>query len=178
MGVDRKTFVSGLAAFAAVPQEVSAVPDSRIRSLWLRRASSNEELRVPFTRDGRQIYKPGYYALSWLLRDHNVDPSFGYVAIDIRLIEVLYEVQTVLRLRGIRGPIDITSGYRTPGTNAEAGGVINSQHLWGKAADFFVDGVSNRDLFDIGWSRRLTGGDGCYGDHVHMDVGERRWWDG
>lgn len=154
-------------------------PDARIRALWLRFTATNEEVRVPFTRDGRTVWKPGYYALSWLLRDHHVDPSVGYVAISLDLIEALWEMQQVLMSSRIRRPINITSGYRTAATNGRIEGAVkNSQHIEGKAVDLYVDGVSNKDLFDICWSRSITGGDGLYDDHIHVDSGPRRWWNG
>ena len=37
--------------------------------------------------------------------------------------------------------VTITSGYRTPEHNAEVGGSKSSQHLLGRAADFYVEGV-------------------------------------
>jgi putative chitinase len=41
-------------------------------------------------------------------------------------------------------PIEITSGYRNPQVDAAVGGVANSAHALGHAADFHVDGL--RDL--------------------------------
>ena len=38
-------------------------------------------------------------------------------------------------------PVHITSGYRTAAHNAAVGGAKSSQHLLGKAADFWVEGV-------------------------------------
>lgn len=38
-------------------------------------------------------------------------------------------------------PITITSGYRTAAHNAAVGGSKSSQHLLGRAADFYVEGV-------------------------------------
>lgn len=40
-------------------------------------------------------------------------------------------------------PIEITSGYRNPAVNAAVGGVPNSAHALGFAADFHVDGMSD-----------------------------------
>ena len=38
-------------------------------------------------------------------------------------------------------PVTITSGYRTAEHNAAVGGSKSSQHLLGRAADFYVEGV-------------------------------------
>lgn len=43
-------------------------------------------------------------------------------------------------------PIIITSGYRCSIHNSRVGGVKNSQHLQGKAADLYVNGMNNREL--------------------------------
>ena len=42
-------------------------------------------------------------------------------------------------------PIDITSGYRNPEVNAAVGGVPNSAHALGHAADFHVIGLHDLD---------------------------------
>ena len=39
-------------------------------------------------------------------------------------------------------PVTITSAYRTPAHNAKSGGAKFSQHLYGRAADIRVQGVS------------------------------------
>jgi uncharacterized protein YcbK (DUF882 family) len=94
-------------------------------------------------------------------------------------IEALWEVQQTLALHGMRRPLVITSGYRTWQTNvATEGPARNSQHLYARAADMYVDGVSMRDLFDACWSREVSGGIGYYDTHVHLDSGTRRWWVG
>ena len=38
-------------------------------------------------------------------------------------------------------PVTITSGYRTASHNTKVGGSKSSQHLLGRAADFYVEGV-------------------------------------
>ena len=43
-------------------------------------------------------------------------------------------------------PVTITSAYRTPANNAKAGGAKFSQHLYGRAADIRVQGVSVEDV--------------------------------
>lgn len=52
-------------------------------------------------------------------------------------------------LRNKVGPIQITSGYRSPEKNREIGGAANSQHLRGEAADFKVTTVKDEKKANI-----------------------------
>ena len=58
---------------------------------------------------------------------------------------VMIDESLVVLLQCIREhfgkPITITSGYRTAEHNAAVGGSKSSQHLLGRAADFYVEGV-------------------------------------
>jgi len=67
-------------------------------------------------------------------------------------------------------PFTITSGKRDPEANSEAGGVPDSSHIKGLAADLAIDGSVNRfrivkALFDSGF-RRI----GIYSAHCHVDI--------
>jgi uncharacterized protein YcbK (DUF882 family) len=147
--------------------------------LWIARQGTGEEARVPFCRDGYHVYTPGYRALCWILRDHQADPSEGYVHFSIDTIEALWEIQQTLVAQGVNQPLIITSGYRTPETNAHTDGAVqNSQHLRATAVDMYVDGVSMRQLYNDCYSRAISGGIGYYEDHVHLDTGPRRYWTG
>ena len=54
------------------------------------------------------------------------------------------------RLRTIVGkPIYVTNAYRCPEHNAAVGGVSNSQHVQGTAADIYVDGMGVWELANI-----------------------------
>jgi len=174
------TALAGAALAGLSPAAIrAAVPDGRRRVLWLRHAADGSELAAPFCIDGRTLYEPGYRAICWLMRDRYVPVAQGYVEFDVVEIEALWEVQQTLLLHGIRRPLVITSGYRSPQTNAATEGAArNSMHLYAKAADLYVDGLSTRDLFDACWSRAVSGGIGYYSDHVHLDSGTRRWWVG
>jgi uncharacterized protein YcbK (DUF882 family) len=172
--------LAGTALTGMSPMAVAAsVPTATRRVLWLRRAGYNDEIVAPFCVDGRTVYMPGYWQICWLMRDRHVAPAQGYVQVDIVEIEALWEVQQALLLHGIREPLVITSGYRTVQTNnATENAARNSMHVYAKAADMYVPGISTRDLFDACWSRAISGGIGYYDDHVHLDSATRRWWVG
>jgi uncharacterized protein YcbK (DUF882 family) len=181
--MNRPGFLSALAGAALAgmsPRAVrAAVPNGTRRVLWLRHEGYSEEIQAPFCIDGRTVYEPGYREICWLMRDHNVAFAQGYVRIDIVEVEVLWEVQQALALQGILQPLVITSGFRSWQTNeAIENAARNSMHMYGKAADMYVNGVSMRDLFDACWYRARSGGIGYYADHVHLDSGTRRWWVG
>lgn len=78
----------------------------------------------------------------------------------------------------INRPFFVNSWYRPPAINASVGGVSNSQHLYGKAADIQVSGYSGRRVANavmLWW----PGGVGIYSnlpDVVHLDVGPKRTW--
>lgn len=73
----------------------------------------------------------------------------------------------------------ITSGYRTGSHNKRVGGVSNSRHLTGEAADFTVSGVSPAR---VGYFLESLGvnGIGIYmtSGFVHVDVREKGRWRG
>lgn len=62
--------------------------------------------------------------------------------------EIPIDDELVIYLQNIRNhfgkSITITSGYRTKSHNTKVGGADNSRHLYGRAADFVVSGVSVR----------------------------------
>ncbi len=76
-----------------------------------------------------------------------------------------------------RKPI-VTSGYRSPKRNRRAGGAKNSMHIYCKAADIQVEGVSKWQLAK--YLRTLPGRGGvgtyCRTKSVHIDTGSVRDW--
>lgn len=87
----------------------------------------------------------------------------------------------VMVLQSIRShfgkEVTIHSGYRTPPYNTKVGGVSNSQHTYGTAADISVKGVSVANV--AAYARSIMpdwGGVGIYSKKgfVHVDVRETR----
>jgi uncharacterized protein YcbK (DUF882 family) len=75
----------------------------------------------------------------------------------------------------LRKPIKINSGWRSPEYNRSVGGAGNSQHLYGKAADIVVVGMSPIDVYNF--LHNWTGGLGKYTTFTHVDIrdGKARW---
>ena len=80
-------------------------------------------------------------------------------------------------------PIHVSSGFRGSGHNATVGGVKGSQHMLGKAADIYCDGVRGVDLFfttvNIAACNPRIGGIGLYYNEeysakfIHVDIRPR-----
>ena len=73
--------------------------------------------------------------------------------------------------------ITVNSGYRSPEYNAKIGGVKNSQHLLGKAADITIEGLKPAEVYRIineliDMGLMLQGGLGLYEKRgfVHYDI--------
>ena len=99
---------------------------------------------------------------------------------------VLVAPRLVMVLQSIRdhfdAPVSINSGYRTPQYNTKVGGVDQSQHCYGTAADIAVKGVGVDTV--AAYARKIMpdwGGVGIYKSQgfVHVDVRETRAdWNG
>lgn len=90
----------------------------------------------------------------------------GQLIVDTALIGVL----EFIRARFMR-PVHILSGNRCPAHNAECGGSPNSQHLVGKAADIYIDGIGV-DSVARAAEQAKADGIGIYPDQgfVHIDT--------
>ncbi|MEM9733024.1 MAG: D-Ala-D-Ala carboxypeptidase family metallohydrolase [Pseudomonadota bacterium] len=90
-----------------------------------------------------------------------------------RLVRILKKVER----RFGRTPI-VTSGYRSKRHNRRIRGARNSMHIYCKAADIQVKGVSKWQLAKYLRSLPGRGGVGtyCYTKSVHIDIGKKRDW--
>ena len=99
----------------------------------------------------------------------------GRLVVLPRLLEAL----EALRSRA-GGPILVQDGYRCPEHNLQVGGVRDSQHRMGMAADIVICGCSLQQMFDLADSvpQFAQGGIGVYdGGFIHVDVRDEvaRW---
>jgi uncharacterized protein YcbK (DUF882 family) len=144
------------------------------RTLWLHRVQTREEGRVRYFQDNALV-PDGYSLLCYLLRDVRAD---RVTRVDVKLIHLLFGMQAWMRAVGIRQPLRVTSGYRTPETNADTeGAAVHSMHLTGRAADFAVEGIPSAVLAKLAL-RFNAGGVGGYPTFVHVDTGPVRTWVG
>jgi uncharacterized protein YcbK (DUF882 family) len=72
----------------------------------------------------------------------------------------------------------VTSGYRSPSRNRRAGGARNSMHIYCRAVDIQVKGVSKWHLAKFLRTVPGRGGVGtyCRTNSVHIDTGPKRDW--
>lgn len=82
------------------------------------------------------------------------------------------------KIRELFGPIKITSWYRPPNVNRRVGGVSNSQHIYGLAADIITlerDLIYVEDYLNKYWQGRLgRGARNPRRRFIHLDIGTEK----
>ena len=99
----------------------------------------------------------------------------GEVTLDVRLLAALES------LRDAAGaPVVIHGAYRCERHNQEVGGVTDSEHTRGMAADVRIEGLSLQQMYELALKvpEFAEGGIGAYdGGFLHLDVrGYRSRW--
>lgn len=144
------------------------------RQVYLHRRQSNENARIVYFDQGK-INEQGYRLACYLLRDVIASQV---IAMDLRLLDLVCAVQAWLKYYGFNGPVLVNSGYRTARTNGSLEGAAkNSMHLYGRAIDFTVPGLTPAALAQIAAQFR-AGGIGIYPNQnfIHLDTGGVRVW--
>lgn len=147
------------------------------RTLKLYFIHTKEKAQITFKRNGRYDQK-GLQQINRFLRDwRRNEPT----KMDPRLLDLVWEVY---QKSGSRDYIHVVSAYRSPATNGmlrsrSKGVAKKSQHMLGKAMDFYIPDVRLKSLREIGMKFQV-GGVGYYptsgSPFVHMDVGGVRAW--
>jgi Peptidase M15 len=99
----------------------------------------------------------------------------GELRIETALIDALEQLRTLANKE-----IVVHDGYRCPAHNQEVGGVSDSEHTRGMAADISVPGLSLQQMFLLALQvpTFLNGGIGVYdGNFLHVDTRphQARW---
>ena len=155
----------------------NAIAEGDTRSISMHHMHTDEDITITFKRDGRYD-DAALEKLNWFLRDWR---KAEQTKMDPHLIDLVWEVQ---REAGNKAPIWVVCGYRSPATNAmlrhrSAGVARFSQHMLGRAMDFYIPGVPLDEVRAMGL-RLARGGVGFYptsgSPFVHMDTGSVRMW--
>ena len=172
----RAVLAAAIALASILPMAVPAQAANE-RELYLYYTHTKETIRIVYKRDGRFI-QSALDRLNVFLRDwRRNEPA----KMDPALFDLLWEVYQEARATQ---PVHIVSAYRSPQTNSmlasnSSGVAENSQHMRGKAIDFYIPGVPINTLRAIGM-RKQIGGVGYYptsgSPFVHLDTGSVRAW--
>ncbi len=155
----------------------SVIANGDTRTISFHHLHTGEDLTITYKRDGRYD-EAALQKINWELRDWRRDEP---IKMDPHLIDLVWEVQREL---GGKAPIQVVCGYRAPATNAmlhaRSRGVAQfSQHMLGKAMDFFFADVPLDKIREVGL-RLQRGGVGFYptsgSPFVHLDTGNVRHW--
>ncbi len=172
-GIAALTLAVGLTA------AVAGAAQAETRSLKLYFVHTGERATITFKRNGK-FDADGLAKLNRFLRDwRRNEPT----KMDPRLFDLIW---SVYQKSGSSDYINVLCGYRAPGTNEmlrnrsrQTGVAKESQHILGKAMDFYIPGVPLERLREIGLKLQM-GGVGYYpssgSPFVHMDVGGVRAW--
>jgi uncharacterized protein YcbK (DUF882 family) len=159
--------------------DTSVVAGGETRTISLYHQHTKESLTVTYMQNGRYV-PSAMKKLNRFFRDWRRNEV---TTIDPRTIDVVWEMHADL---GSKRPIHIVSGYRSPKTNAflkRIGRKVakKSQHMKGKAIDFFFPDVPTAKIRDSAVARRV-GGVGYYRSaggptgFIHADSGNVRTW--
>lgn len=196
---------SSLGAFGVTPawgSESIAPPVnfwSSPRWVWLKRASTGEEIRLTYWNDGK-LDLQAHRQISWFLRDQRFETLVNtkseilnkavlkgelskaqltpWALIDPIVIDILYAHCAWLSFYGMARALNMTSGFRHFFTNSMTEGAVrDSQHTKAGAADFLIQGVPTEQVARFGiWL--AGGGVGLYlsKNFIHVDRGRVRSW--
>lgn len=171
--------VASLALAAWGNLDTPTVAGGETRTISLYHVHTKEKLTVTYMKNGRYV-PSAMKQINHLLRDWRRNET---ITIDPRSIDLVWELHADL---GSHRPINIVCGYRSPRTNAflkRIGRNVakKSQHMRGKAIDFFFPDVTTDKIRNSALARSV-GGVGYYRSaggptgFLHVDSGNVRHW--
>lgn len=107
---------------------------------------------------------------NFAIREFACKDGSNTILIDDKLATLLQDIRD-----HFGKPVIINSAYRTEKHNQEVGGTANSYHLYGKAADIQIKGVSPREIAQYAESLGVKG-IGLYGTFVHVDTRTNKYY--
>lgn len=180
--MDRRDFLKiGAASLIAFPNIILGKEvEIKEKKIYLYNIHTGETFNEMF-------YQAGDYNLDILvdltkfLRDFRTNDMFP---VDINLVDYVAEIQ---KLTGVKAPLLVNSGYRSPKTNKYLKSIgrhvaDKSFHMEGKAIDISLDPRTRVSLSSVK-KKSLNlklGGVGYYPNNgfIHLDTGDFRYWKG
>ena len=118
-----------------------------------------------FKRDGSKKLSDNFTVSEFRCKDGS-----DKILIDTDLVDILQKVRT-----HFNKPVTINSAYRNATYNRKVGGVSNSQHVYGTAADIVVKDTKPEDVVKyVEYLMPNKGGIGLYSTFSHVDVRANR----
>jgi uncharacterized protein YcbK (DUF882 family) len=156
-----------------------SIAGGETRTISLFQIHTKERLTVTYMVNGRYV-PSAMKKINHLMRDWRRNET---IVIDPKTIDLIWELHADL---GSKAPINIVCGYRSPKTNAflkRVGRKVasKSQHMNGKAIDFFFPDVQTKAIRNVALAHRI-GGVGYYSSaagptgFIHADSGKVRQW--
>lgn len=149
-----------------------AVPDDGpgLRRLVITRAQTGETYDQEFIQNG-SYNQAALEAWNQFCKDGsgqvgNMDPN---------TLDLIWDIWKRLNTEV---PFRLNSAYRSPAYNQKVGGAPNSNHMYGKATDLSHPSFAPREVHAAANSSPLIGGLGSYSSFTHVDVGNKRYWNG
>lgn len=110
-----------------------------------------------------------YLTKNFQVKEFACKDNSDKILIDTDLVDILQKVRD-----HFNQPVTLNSAYRSPSHNRAVGGVSNSQHVYGTAADTVVKNVSPVEVSKyVEFLMSDRGGIGLYTTFTHIDV--RSW---
>ncbi len=176
-GTGRAKSLASAICLSAALGLLSANAFAETRTLKLHFTHTGEKAVITYKRNGKYV-DAGLKQANQILRDFRRNEP---TKMDPRLLDLVWEVY---QKTGSKDYIHVISAYRSPATNgmlrSRGRGVAkNSQHMLGKAMDFFLTDVKLSKLREVGLKMGI-GGVGFYptsgSPFVHLDTGNVRHW--
>lgn len=166
-----KTLVAGALSIYSVKKVNAGFDDGRVLNLY--NIHTAESIKIRYFEQG-QYDLNALQKINHFLRCHFTNEV---KEIDLKLLDLIYNIHKVF---GIDRQIHVVSGYRSLQYNEYLRSLgrrvsKNSLHLLGLAADIFIPGVDNYELFRTAKAFE-SGGVGHYPEFVHIDTGRKRYW--
>lgn len=156
--------------------EVPADFWDRPRTLRLKRHETGDLVETTYWKDGNLV-EDGYWQACALLRDVKANRM---TTMDPMVLDILRGIQGYYDAWKWQKPLMVSSGFRTAATNRALlgeGAAKNSMHLYGKAADCYMQGINPANIARLA-QHMQSGGVGFYPskNFVHVDTGKKKYW--